>query len=92
MRLNKNSKHWVKAVCTPEKAVEWFNEEDKWVYAYESLNDVGNTYTLTDNPEVIDCLVGRVERYYIHTLEMLIRAPELVMRNCDIKINVIRRT
>ena len=91
MRLNKNSKEGVKAVCTPEKAVEWFNEEDKWVYAYESLNDVGNTYTLTDNPEVIDCLVGRVERYYIHTLEMLIRAPQLVMRNCDIKLQVTRR-
>jgi len=65
MRLHKDHTDWIKKVSTPEKAAEWAKEDDKWVYAYESLNDVDMTYTLTDNPEATDYLVDKVEAYYI---------------------------
>ena len=78
MRLHKDHKDWVKAVCTPEKAVEWFNEEDKWVYAYESLNDVGSTYSLTDNPEATDYLVDKVEVYYRDWFKKEVIGDEIV--------------
>ena len=61
MRLHKDHTDWIKKVSTPE----WAKEDDKWVYAYESLNEVGNTYSLTDNPEATDYLVDKVEAYYI---------------------------
>ncbi len=64
MRLHKDHKAWIKAVSTPEKAAEWAKEGDKWVYVYESLNDVEMTYTLTDNPEATNYLIDKAEAYY----------------------------
>lgn len=69
MRLHKDHKDWIKAVSTPEKAVEWFNEASKWAYVYESLNEVGNTYNAWDGNEAaaVDFLVDEVEAYYEKT-------------------------
>jgi len=64
MKTDKDHKAWIKAVSTPEKAAEWDKETDKWVYVYESLNEVGNTYSLTNNPGAINYLVDKVEAYY----------------------------
>jgi hypothetical protein len=63
MRLHKDHKDWIKAVSTPENAAEWAKTDDKWVFIYEALNEVGNTYDLS-TPDAVDYLVNKVEEYF----------------------------